>query len=317
MASSSHNASLSSDTMQIFITLHLPADLSEDNVELLAENISDLALAVITDKPEDIGSWRVRWLVNTMPDLVKWAEILNYRASELEFKFSSPVLVSDFIAEDVPDIDWVAHNLEHFRPFEIGRFLIHGSHCSDEITIHQKKITLVINATTAFGTGQHPTTEGCLKALEYLHAIRVCDPSNILDMGTGTGILGIAAAKLWPGADILGVDNDPDSIDVAQDHIVMNQTSRFKAVTGEGFTATDMKNYPDFDLILANILARPLKEMANDLSNHLIDDGYTVLSGLLTTQAEDVKNVYESAGLKLYRSIDIAEWSTLIFVKSL
>ena len=299
---------------QYFITLVLPSSLHEHDVDLIAD-LFETPLAAITDKPEHNSKpldWRIRWLVDTQPCYKQWADQLNIFTKSLSINLPQPIASNDFKISPVPDTDWVAHNLEHFNPIQIGSFIIFGSHSRETLSMNDSHIGLEINATTAFGTGQHPTTHGCLVMLETL----LKDSQKfhrILDMGTGTGILAIAAEKLWPDAKLIGIDNDPDSIDVAKEHADLNHNKSTTFEVGDGFQSDDVYKHSPYDLIIANILARPLKQMAHDLCSHISHNGYVLLSGLLNTQAPDVIHAYEKQDLTLERSFKRDEWSTLLF----
>ncbi|MEQ9607155.1 MAG: 50S ribosomal protein L11 methyltransferase, partial [Kiloniellaceae bacterium] len=160
------------------------------------------------------------------------------------------------------------------------------------------------------GTGRHETTRGCLLALQDIAKRR--QASVILDMGCGSGVLAMAAARLWP-CRVLGVDNDAPSIRVAQENLEANGVA--DAVTllcGDGFRDARVRQAGPYDLILANILAEPLCRMAGDVKRHLAPGGLVILSGLLTTQERQVTARYRAAGLVLVTRYRLAEWSTLV-----
>ncbi|GAB4354428.1 MAG: 50S ribosomal protein L11 methyltransferase [Kiloniellaceae bacterium] len=212
----------------------------------------------------------------------------------------------------LPEVDWVAESQKALPPILAGRFRIRGSHVSEPAP--PGAIDLLIDANAAFGTGRHETTRGCLLALQDIAKRRpAANPvTRILDMGCGSGVLAMAAAKLWP-CRVLGVDNDAPSIRVAQDNLRANGVA--DAVTllcGDGFRDARVRRAGPYEIILANILAEPLCRMAEDVKRHLAPGGLAILSGLLTTQERQVVARYRAAGLVLVARYRLAEWSTLV-----
>lgn len=171
-----------------------------------------------------------------------------------------------------------------------------------------------IDAATAFGSGEHGTTKGCLLALLDLKESGVC-PWNVLDMGTGSGILGIAAWKLWK-TPVLAVDNDEEAMRVACHHRELNGISSgdtgMICKTGDGFRTKAVQEKKPFDLIIANILAVVLRELAGELKECSDKNGFIILSGILNIQAQEVLDAYEPLGFVLKNRFDIDEWSTLV-----
>ena len=207
--------------------------------------------------------------------------------------------------------DWVAETKAAFPPVRCGRFWIHGSH-------HRARppagtIALAIDATVAFGTGEHPTTQGCLKAIEWLHRRR--QVRQVLDLGCGSGILAIAACKKWhPQGAVMAADLDPDAVRVTRAHGAANGVAtRVRAVRSHGLQARGVGRARHYDLILANILARPLVGLARPLARSLAPGGTAVLSGLLSHQAASVTAAYRLQGLVLTRRFQLGPWPTLIF----
>jgi ribosomal protein L11 methyltransferase len=210
--------------------------------------------------------------------------------------------------DPLPKEDWVTAVYRDFPPLTIGRFYIYGSHIQE--TPPGALIPLQIDAATAFGSGQHESTEGCLKALSLLseqHAFR-----HPLDMGCGSGILALAIASLWK-CPVLACDNDPEAVRVTAGNARINHLDPLiEAQVSEGFTAIKTRS---FDLITANILAGPLCQMAGEAVRTLAPGGFIILAGLLNRQAEDVIDAYRSAGAKLFDQLFIGDWSTLILRK--
>lgn len=210
----------------------------------------------------------------------------------------------------LPEEDWIAMSLAGLPSVEAGRFLVHGEHTADDLQPHH--ISLLIEAGPAFGTGHHGTTLGCLKAMDKLETGGL-QPKTILDLGTGTGLLAIAAKKLWPDADILATDIDPVSVDETLINAHKNGVS-FAAETADGFDHAAFEGRT-FNLILANILAGPLIELAPQVVARLEKGGTVVLSGLLEEQAEKVTAAYVAEGLSLKEQGLIEGWGTLVLGK--
>ena len=209
--------------------------------------------------------------------------------------------------EVLPDVDWVAKSLEGLKPVRAGRFVVHGSH--DRDAVRANDIALLIEAGQAFGTGHHGTTAGCLLMLEQL--IRTRRPANVLDLGTGSGVLAIAVAKL-AHCPVLATDIDPVATKVAAANARLNGTAgliRFETAAGFGNRAFAEEG--PFDLIVANILARPLMRMAPEIAANLAPGGRLVLSGILATQRQMVLAAFRSAGLFHRKTIWRDEWVTM------
>jgi ribosomal protein L11 methyltransferase len=203
--------------------------------------------------------------------------------------------------------DWVAENQLAFPPQRIGRFFIYGSHYRDKVP--PGAIGIAVDAATAFGTGEHPSTRGCLQALERLgrrHRFR-----RALDVGTGTGILSIAAAKLFRRRMLAG-DIDQGAVDVARQNAGRNGVAGLvRTRRAAGYRNRQFKKSA-YDLVLSNILARPLAVMAADLARALAPGGRAVLSGLLLRQERIVLAPHRGCGIVLERRIVIDGWSTLV-----
>jgi len=209
----------------------------------------------------------------------------------------------------LPDVDWVAENQASFAPVRAGRFYIHDSdHMSPPPA---GAVPVRVDAATAFGTGHHGTTRGCLEALDRLiRSGTVSAP--VLDLGCGTGILGIAAAKAMR-ARVVGSDIDPVAVAKARENVRVNGVSAFvRAYESRGLDAVAVRRHGPFGLVLANILARPLERLAPLIAAHRAPGAPVILSGLLRTQEPQVIAAYRRAGLHLHARIHHDEWSTLI-----
>lgn len=215
--------------------------------------------------------------------------------------------------ELLPDIDWVAHSLEGLGIVEAGRFLLYGIHDADKLPQDQNKIPIRIDANLAFGTGHHPTTSGCLKALGKIsESDPNYRPQNILDLGTGSAVLAIAAAKIW-NSPIIATDLDADSVDIAAHNAVQNKVKGIEFICADGFAHERINAAAPFDFIFANILAGPLIELAAPMAAHCQKDALIIIAGLLTRQEQDVIAAYETAGFTLADRLDQETWPVLTF----
>jgi len=205
---------------------------------------------------------------------------------------------------------WLARTVEAFPEQAIGRrFLIRPTHVPPRPTYG--RIPLVLDAGLAFGSGEHASTQGCLMALERLPR----RARRVLDVGSGSGILAMGAAKLFH-VPALATDIDPWSVRVAEENAKMNGLKpRLRAILACGYQHRAIKRGAPYDLIFANILARPLCAMASDLAAHLAPGGTAILAGLLGKQARMVLVAHQRAGLVLKRKIGVGAWATLVLRK--
>ncbi len=215
--------------------------------------------------------------------------------------------------EPLPESDWVAMSQAGLQPIRAGRFFVH----TPMYRAHPPgTVAFEIDAGLAFGTGQHATTEGCLQALDRLerdgHSF-----SNIADIGTGTGLLAFAALSLWPDAKCIATDIDPIAVSVARDNAAINGVrlghgaGELLLVEADGMDSPMLSARSPFDLIVANILAGPLAELAPDFANALVPGGTVLLAGLLDSQADGLIAAYEAQGLSLVER-GAGEWPVLV-----
>jgi len=206
----------------------------------------------------------------------------------------------------------VRSSLAGLRPVEAGRFLVHGSH--DRHRGARNRLRIEIEAALAFGTGHHGTTRGCLLLLDRV--LKAYRPRRVLDLGTGTGVLAISAAKALR-IKLLASDIDPLSVLTARDNARLNGTGVLvETIRASGFSAPEFARRGPFDLVLANILANPLRQMATPMARHLAPSALVILSGLLPHQAQGVIAAYRARGLVLERQIRIEGWSSLLLRKA-
>jgi ribosomal protein L11 methyltransferase len=204
--------------------------------------------------------------------------------------------------------DWVKATLADLVPVRAGRFVVHGQH--DRANVPANKLGIEIEAALAFGTGHHGTTRGCLLLLD--EALKAHQPRRVLDLGTGTGVLAIAAARALR-IKVLASDIDPLAVKVARENAAHNGAGDLvQAVHATGFSAPEFLKRAPFDLVLANILANPLRQMATPMARHLAPSALVILSGLLPQQAQSVVAAYRARGLVLRRQLQIEGWSSLL-----
>jgi ribosomal protein L11 methyltransferase len=209
--------------------------------------------------------------------------------------------------EPLPPKNWVAEAESLRGPVRAGRFLVHGRH--DRGKVPPGRFTLEIDAGLAFGTAHHATTRGCLIALDRL--LKRGRPAGVLDIGTGTGILAIAAAKA-PGGPVVASDMDPVSVAVAAENASRNGVrSRVLVVKAEGLAHPALR-HAKADLLFANLLLRPLLELAPAFARALRPGGICVLSGILDTQARQVEARFRGLGFRLDSRILLGGWTTLL-----
>jgi len=211
-------------------------------------------------------------------------------------------------ADAVEEADWVAKSLAGLAPVPAGRFVVHGSHDRDKIPADV--IGIEIEAALAFGTGHHGTTRGCLLAIDELLTERRFE--RVLDLGSGTGVLAIAIG-LAQQAPVLATDIDETSARIAGENAEANGAGAFvESIHATSFDHPVFAERGPFDLIVANILAGPLVELAPDVKRHLAADGRVVLSGLMNHEEDRVLAAYAAEGLGLISSRQLEGWSTLM-----
>lgn len=291
---------LSSPVFDFFINLEFPGQTSS-------------TVARVGDT--DTGDWAFLWFVegDTVPtprDMINYInEARATTASDMIYDFDT--MTVDITA--VPDKNWLAECYRTFPPFTVGSFFVRGSHDRD-VPVPAGHIGLIIDAATAFGSGEHSTTKGCMTSLIALHNIGL-NPNRILDLGTGSGILAIAARKLWPDASIVAVDNDPESVNVATEYAEINNAP-MTVMLADTPRAENVAAHGPFDLVIANILAGPLRSLAPDIAASLSPTGVLILSGLLKSQIDDVAAAYAPFGWTIRDQIIAADdWAALTFTQ--
>jgi len=294
------------------VRLNFRKVLKSELAEKLSGALEDAAAAVLLHNLEstDGDNWRITLTTVGKPDINDIFRRISRAAAEENI----PALLNkeDIIAEIIPEKDWLKHVHDNFPPVKIGKFFVYGSHY--EGALPKGFTALQIDAATAFGSGEHETTQGCIQALERLkkeHQFK-----NGLDMGCGSGILAIALAKLWPSIKVTAIDIEPESIIVTKRHAKMNGVSgKIRSEAGDGYRVPLVAENAPYDIIAANILANPLIDMAPDLASVLKPGGYAVLSGLLKRQKTEVAAAHEKQGLRLVHAEEIGDWQALVLQK--
>jgi ribosomal protein L11 methyltransferase len=272
--------------------------------DFLGESFDPTETAIAAFEQDD-GTAKPPWLVEVyfraMPDEDSVRDLIALAAGpDMEVAFDS-----------FGDKDWVAASLEGLAPVRAGRFTIHGSH--DRNQVPANTVGIEIEAALAFGTGHHGTTRGCLLALDSL--LKRKSPKRPLDIGTGTGVLAIAAARALH-LPVLASDIDPVAIATARNNIRFNKAGSYvRSFVARGTTAHAMQANKPFDLVFANILLGPLMRLAAPMSKLLAPDATVILSGLLHAHANAALSAYRAQGLHLIRQIKLDEWTTLVLAK--
>ena len=272
-------------------------------VDLLTESFFEGQAAIAAFERSD-GRWYITVHFAEAPDQASIRELVAIAAGG--------DVARGITFDTVEAKDWVKATLEELVPVRAGRFIVHGRH--DRSKVPPNKLGIEIEAALAFGTGHHGTTRGCLLLLDQV--LRARHPRRVLDLGTGTGVLAIAAAKALHSA-VLASDIDPASVRVARDNARLNEVGNLvQTIRATGFSAPQFKAHGRFDLVLANILANPLRQMATPMTRHLAPSALLILSGLLPSQTGRVIAAYRTRGLVLLRHLQIEGWSSLLMRKA-
>ncbi|MGZ3290810.1 MAG: 50S ribosomal protein L11 methyltransferase [Xanthobacteraceae bacterium] len=268
-------------------------------VDLLTESFFEGQAAIAAFEGAG-GRWDITVHFAEAPDQVSIRELVGLAAGG--------EVAADIAFDIVEAKDWVKATLEELVPVRAGRFMVHGRH--DRAKVPPNKLGIEIEAALAFGTGHHGTTRGCLLLLD--HVLKAYRPRRVLDLGTGTGVLAISAAKALH-IKVLASDIDPLSVKVAHDNARLNGSGDLvETIHATGFSAPEFAQRGPFDLVLANILANPLRQMATRMAQHLASSALVILSGLSPHQAQGVIAAYRARGLVLKRQIRIEGWSSLL-----
>ena len=277
--------------------LTLPCTRAEAEAIDAGEIAIDAVLMTTEEVEDDIERWRLDAYSEARPDAAMVAAIRALVPSAADVE---PVV------EPLYDEDWVAMSQAGLEPIREGRFVVHTSaHPIDPPTGGR---AFLIDAGRAFGTGHHATTSGCLNMLD---AMAERDVGNVIDVGTGTGLLAFAARHLWPDARIMATDIDPMAIDVTRENAEANAIAGVELVVADGALDDAITAAAPYDLIIANVLAGPLVSMAPELAAIATPGATIVLAGLLETQRDQVVEAYAACGCTLLQTDRRGDWTIL------
>ena len=277
--------------------------------EMLMAAVDGESISVLraegTEGAENQDWWDMQILTPQKPDMTRLTTALDALA-DIGIDAGAPMI------EPLADIDWLAKNWRDLRPLSVGRFWLYGSHISEAVPAG--KIGIRLDAGQAFGSGHHATTRGCILALEKY--VPESAAYRLADVGAGSGILAIAAAKINPNGTIIAVDNDPIAVAVMEQNCRDNDVAVSCGVS-DGYRGAMMRG--GFDIVVANILPKPLIAMAAEAAASLVAGGRLILSGLNLDHDDSggaaVAAAHHDAGLTLIECLAIEDWLTLIFEK--
>ena len=268
-------------------------------LDALAESFDSTQVVIAAAEAGD-GRWTVSLHFREAPNETAVRALIGHAAG--------PETANALVFARIGATDWVRASLQGLTPVAAGRFIVHGAH--DRRRVQPNRIGIEIEAALAFGTGHHGTTRGCLLALARI--IKARRPRKVLDIGTGTGVLAIAAARAMHWR-VLASDIDPRAVAAARANARHNRAgAEVEVIRAEGFNAPRLRTRAPFDLVFANILLAPLKRMAAPMRRLIGPGGCVVLSGLLTGQANAALAAYRAQGLVLARRIHLNGWVTLV-----
>jgi ribosomal protein L11 methyltransferase len=282
------------------LTFTLPAHASEFINEALAGEV----LAITTHAEEEDTEHRIELLVDGEPDIKIWSERLAILLAAIG------VEKAELQSHKVEDKNWLREVQQSFVPMHIGRFYVHGTHITD---IPKDVLPICIDAGLAFGSGEHHSTRGCLMAIDA--RVDSLPEGAVLDVGCGSGILAIALAKAGR-KQVVASDIDPTAVSVARDNAIANQVPHIHCITADGLEDKKIQASAPYQMVVANILASPLMQLAPSIARVTVKGGVIILAGLLTRQAPDVLAAYEKSGCRESDRYTLDEWTTLVLQKA-
>ncbi|MEO5937843.1 MAG: 50S ribosomal protein L11 methyltransferase [Sphingomonas sp.] len=257
----------------------------------------DAVLMTTEEVEDDVERWRLDAYTESEPDA---AVIASLRALVPSASGAEPII------EALTPEDWVAMSQEGLEPIAEGRFVVHTS--AHPVGAPTGGRAFLIDAGRAFGTGHHATTSGCLKALDAMASGTV---ASVIDIGTGTGLLALAAAHLWPDARIVATDIDPAAIEVTRENMAANEIAEIELIVADGALDPAITAGAPYDVVIANVLAGPLISMAPELAAIAAPHATILLAGLLETQRTHVVDAYTECGCTLTGAEVRGDWTIL------
>jgi len=277
--------------------LTLPCTRAEAEAIDAAEIAIDAVLMTTEEVEDDVERWRLDAYSEAEPDAAMIAAIRALVPSAADV---APLV------EPLYDEDWVTLSQAGLEPIREGRFVVHTS--AHPIEPPAGGRAFLIDAGRAFGTGHHATTSGCLKMLDAMAGESF---ANVIDVGTGTGLLAFAARHLWPEARVMATDIDPMAIDVTRENAEANAIAGVDLIVADGALDDAITAAAPYDLIIANVLAGPLVSMAPELAAIATPGATIVLAGLLETQRDQVVEAYAACGCTLLQTDRRGDWTIL------
>jgi len=275
----------------------LPCTRAEAEAIDAGEIDSDAVLMTTEEVEDDRDHWRLDAYLDHEPD----AAMLAHLKSMVPSAAAIDPVIEALVAQD-----WVTMSQAGLEPIREGRFVVHTS--AHPVDTPPGGRAFLIDAGQAFGTGHHATTSGCLAMLDGMARRHF---ANVIDLGTGTGLLAFAAAHLWPDARIMATDIDPRAVDVTRENSAANAIGDIALVVADGALDEAIGARAPFDLVIANILAGPLVSMAPEVAAIAAPDAAIVLAGLLETQRDDVVAAFENCGCALETIDRRGDWTIL------
>ncbi|PIR39505.1 MAG: hypothetical protein COV35_03045 [Alphaproteobacteria bacterium CG11_big_fil_rev_8_21_14_0_20_39_49] len=277
-------------------------ELPKDNIDFFMDGLEESADSMSCFENEaDENLWKLQIYNQDKPNTDTLSKALKELSKQLNI--NNPA----FVISEIEQTDWVSESQKNFESVDAGKFFVYPSWRKDEVP--KDKIAIEIDPKRAFGTGGHETTKGCLLALQELQG----SFSKVLDMGCGSGILAIGAAKLWREAKVIAVDNDPICVETSIENANINDVADNVSVAySDGYDSNLVHENGAYEVIISNILAIPLIEFAPKAKQYIASGGYIILAGLNNNQADDVIEAHEKSGFQFISKKEYGNWTILV-----